>query len=153
MSDEEIHYINDPLINKLTAPENKLYRPNINFITAIQTVFFVFIGIVIISFIIEYIGIEFEFLQNEEEYITYFLYIYVTVQTIVLFLSLKFILIWCVKIYQKYANSETRLRCCYTPSCSEYAILALTKYGALIGTIKTIKRLIKCKPPGGIDYP
>ncbi|MBU5417691.1 membrane protein insertion efficiency factor YidD [Anaerobutyricum soehngenii] len=66
---------------------------------------------------------------------------------------MKYILIWFIRVYQRYAKSETRLRCCYTPSCSEYAILALKKYGLVIGSIKAFKRLLRCGPPGGIDYP
>ncbi|MGI6401706.1 MAG: membrane protein insertion efficiency factor YidD [Thermoguttaceae bacterium] len=62
-------------------------------------------------------------------------------------------MIWFIRVYQRYAKAETRLRCCYTPSCSEYAILALRKYGALIGGFKTVRRLLRCGPPGGIDYP
>lgn len=38
-------------------------------------------------------------------------------------------------------------------SCSQYAILALQKYGLLIGSIKAVRRLLRCGPPGGIDYP
>lgn len=69
-------------------------------------------------------------------------------------LCLRYILIWSVKVYQAYAKAETRIRCCFTPSCSDYAILAIKKYGAVIGGIKTISRLQRCHAPnGGEDYP
>jgi putative membrane protein insertion efficiency factor len=68
-------------------------------------------------------------------------------------LCLRLVLIWLVKVYQHYAKSETRLRCCFEPSCSEYAVLVLKKYGTVVGIIKTIHRLRRCHPPGGIDYP
>ena len=61
--------------------------------------------------------------------------------------------IWCVRLYQRYAKPQVRMRCCMTPSCSEYAILAFKKYGTIIGGIKTIGRLKRCHPPGGVDYP
>lgn len=68
-------------------------------------------------------------------------------------LTLRFTLIWAVKVYQHYAKDEVRLRCFMVPSCSEYAILALRKYGAIVGAIKAWKRLKRCHPPGGVDYP
>lgn len=62
--------------------------------------------------------------------------------------------IWCIKVYQRYAPEQTRLRCVFTPSCSEYAILALNKYGVLRAIPKIISRLKRCHPPnGGIDEP
>ena len=43
--------------------------------------------------------------------------------------------------------------CRYAPSCSEYAIDALQKYGALKGTWMGLKRLLRCQPfcKGGHD--
>jgi hypothetical protein len=66
---------------------------------------------------------------------------------------LRKILIWLITVYQATAKIETRLRCCFEPSCSEYAILAIKKYGVFKGVNKSIKRLKRCHPPGGIDYP
>lgn len=40
--------------------------------------------------------------------------------------------------------------CCrYTPSCSEYAIIAFRKYGPFKGFILTFKRILRCRPKGG----
>ncbi len=62
--------------------------------------------------------------------------------------------IWCIHLYQNKASDKTRLRCVFEPSCSEYMILAIQKYGWLRGVIKGIKRLLRCHPPnGGVDYP
>ena len=49
--------------------------------------------------------------------------------------------IWCVKVYQHYAPEHVRLRCVFEPSCSEYMIMAVEKYGTFIGVTKGIKRL------------
>ncbi|MDO4363209.1 MAG: membrane protein insertion efficiency factor YidD [Clostridia bacterium] len=61
----------------------------------------------------------------------------------------------CIKLYQHYAPEEIRRRCLFKPTCSEYAILAIKKYGLIIGLVKTYNRLFKkCK--GNIyriDYP
>jgi len=44
-------------------------------------------------------------------------------------------------------------RCRFYPSCSEYAVQALNRYGVLRGSWLTIKRLGRCHPlhPGGLD--
>ena len=62
--------------------------------------------------------------------------------------------IWTIHLYQNKAPDKVRLRCVFEPSCSEYAILAIKKYGFVIGSIKTIGRLRRCHAPnGGRDYP
>ncbi len=155
MSEKKIpHYINDPKTNKLTAPENKLYRPEIHFrkavIITISTIFLTLLLSWLITLVLIHQGI-YKIERNGQ--LKIFISIYWKVQTMVLLLTLKHIFIWFIRVYQRYAKSETRLRCCYTPSCSEYAILALKKYGLIFGSIKTVKRLLRCSPPGGIDYP
>ena len=67
--------------------------------------------------------------------------------------SLRSISIFAIRLYQRYADAETRLRCRQTPSCSNYGILAIEKYGAIWGLWKTIQRLKRCRPPGRADYP
>ena len=66
---------------------------------------------------------------------------------------MKRVLIWLVRFYQRYI-SPGRPRCCnYIPTCSQYALEALEKHGALRGGWLTLKRLLRCNPfhPGG--YP
>lgn len=66
----------------------------------------------------------------------------------------KRMLIWCVHLYQNKASDATRLKCVFEPSCSEYMILAVNKYGFFRGVYKGIRRLFRCHPPnGGKDYP
>lgn len=65
----------------------------------------------------------------------------------------RIIAIWMIKVYQRYASAQTRLMCCYIPSCSEYAILAINKYGTFYGSCKALNRIIKCGSYGGEDYP
>ena len=43
-------------------------------------------------------------------------------------------------------------RCRYLPSCSEYALTALDRHGALAGGWLTLKRLVRCHPWGGSGY-
>ncbi len=42
--------------------------------------------------------------------------------------------------------------CRYTPSCSEYALDALARHGALSGTALLARRLFRCQPWGGFGY-
>ncbi len=59
-----------------------------------------------------------------------------------------------VKIYQRYAPDSIRIRCRFEPSCSEYMILAIEKYGFFNGVKKGIHRLKRCNVHGGgYDYP
>lgn len=43
-------------------------------------------------------------------------------------------------------------KCRYTPSCSEYAAIAVKKYGPIKGIFLGAKRLSKCHPGGGHGY-
>ena len=66
----------------------------------------------------------------------------------------KKIIIWMVHLYQNKAPDAVRLRCVFEPSCSEYMILAIEKYGVVRGVWKGIQRLGRCHAPnGGKDYP
>ena len=42
--------------------------------------------------------------------------------------------------------------CRFVPTCSEYAIQAIKKYGPLKGTYLAIKRILRCHPWGGSGY-
>jgi len=42
--------------------------------------------------------------------------------------------------------------CRFVPTCSEYAIQAIKKYGPLKGTYLAIKRILHCHPWGGSGY-
>lgn len=86
--------------------------------------------------------------------------IIVTITAIILysFISLKQTLISWVKLYQYFAPSKIRMKCRFEPSCSQYMILAIEKYGVIKGVLKGIKRLSKCNNRGdgmrgGFDYP
>ena len=66
---------------------------------------------------------------------------------------MKRILIALVKFYRR-ANSPYRPPCCtYTPTCSQYALEAIEKYGALKGGYLAFRRILRCNPfhKGGYD--
>ncbi len=66
---------------------------------------------------------------------------------------LKSIIIFAVQLYQIKAPMSVRERCALVPTCSDYMILAVRKYGALRGLIKGIKRLKRCDGTPGEDWP
>lgn len=77
--------------------------------------------------------------------------VFITVLLVVVFESYgRFLGIKTVECYQHYASKETRRRCLCVPSCSEYAILCLKKYGLIRALHKIRKRLyVTCQ---GSDY-
>lgn len=60
-----------------------------------------------------------------------------------------------IRFYQKRISPLFGARCRFYPTCSEYAILAVKKYGFFKGFFKAVYRILRCNPfsKGGIDYP
>lgn len=65
---------------------------------------------------------------------------------------LKKLALLMVKFYQLSIRPLLPNACRYTPSCSEYATEAITKYGALKGSWMGLKRISRCHPWGGHGY-
>ena len=59
---------------------------------------------------------------------------------------MKKLLIALVRLYQRYISPLRPPTCRFIPTCSQYAIEALNKYGALKGGWLTLKRLLRCHP-------
>ncbi len=69
---------------------------------------------------------------------------------------MKKICIWLLKKYKKYISpifAFFGVHCKFYPSCSEYMIQAIEKYGCIKGVFIGIKRLLRCHPfaKGGYD--
>lgn len=62
---------------------------------------------------------------------------------------MKHILIFIARAWQLGPSAILPPTCRYSPSCSQYAIEAVTKYGALKGGWLAIKRIGRCQPWGG----
>lgn len=58
-----------------------------------------------------------------------------------------------LRFYQKFISPLKPPTCRFYPTCSQYSIQAVEKYGVLRGLWLTVKRLAKCHPfhPGGYD--
>ena len=68
--------------------------------------------------------------------------------------NLKRFCICAVKLYQRFAPEAIRRKCRFEPSCSQYMILSLEKYGLRRGLSKGIGRLKRCNiDNGGFDEP
>ena len=65
---------------------------------------------------------------------------------------MKHILIKLIKLYQKIPGNFHN-SCKFIPTCSNYAIEAISEYGSVKGSFMAIKRILKCNPfsKGGID--
>ena len=57
-----------------------------------------------------------------------------------------------IRLYQKYISPGLPRRCRFSPTCSQYALEALRKYGPLKGLWLALRRLSKCHPWGGSGY-
>jgi putative membrane protein insertion efficiency factor len=66
-----------------------------------------------------------------------------------------FMLVTLVRLYQWLISPLLGRRCRFYPSCSEYFIGAVRKYGAVSGSLRGIWRICRCHPfnPGGYDPP
>jgi putative membrane protein insertion efficiency factor len=58
-----------------------------------------------------------------------------------------------IRLYQKTISKALPPSCRFTPSCSQYAYEAISKYGFLKGGWMGFKRVLRCNPwnPGGYD--
>ncbi len=66
---------------------------------------------------------------------------------------MKKMLIFLIKMYQKYVSPMKRTKCPYIPTCSQYGLEAIEKYGALKGSLLAAWRILRCNPfsSGGYD--
>lgn len=63
------------------------------------------------------------------------------------------IVLGCIRFYQKYISPLKPPTCRFTPTCSNYALQAVEKFGVMKGLILSIWRVLRCNPlnPGGED--
>ena len=58
-----------------------------------------------------------------------------------------------IKVYKKLISPYTARSCRFVPTCSEYAAIAVERYGVWKGLYLAVKRILRCHPwhPGGFD--
>lgn len=62
------------------------------------------------------------------------------------------LLILPIRFYQRYISPMLPPACRFTPTCSQYAVEALQKYGPVKGLYLAIRRILRCHPWGGSGY-
>jgi len=66
---------------------------------------------------------------------------------------MKKIMIAAIKFYQKCISPLKSTKCPYYPTCSQYGLEAIQKFGPLRGCILAVWRILRCNPfsKGGVD--
>lgn len=66
---------------------------------------------------------------------------------------MKRLLLWLINFYQRQISPLKPPSCRYIPTCSEYARIAIIRWGALFGGVMAVKRILRCHPfhAGGYD--
>ncbi len=59
-----------------------------------------------------------------------------------------------IRFYQRFVSPALPRRCKYHPTCSEYAVQAIRRYGVLRGIVLAAWRILRCNPwsHGGVDF-
>ena len=65
---------------------------------------------------------------------------------------MRWLLIQLVILYRATLGQFMGGHCRFQPTCSQYAIDAINKYGAIRGSFRAIKRIVRCHPFGGEGY-
>lgn len=65
---------------------------------------------------------------------------------------LSALLIAPIRFYRSAISPLTPPSCRFTPTCSQYAIEAISKYGPFKGLYLAVRRLLRCHPWGGSGY-
>ncbi len=67
--------------------------------------------------------------------------------------TITYIIIGAIKFYRLFLSPLKPPSCRFVPTCSEYALTAIEKYGVARGSVMAIRRILRCHPfnPGGYD--
>jgi putative membrane protein insertion efficiency factor len=68
--------------------------------------------------------------------------------------ALRTIAVAPARFYQRVISPALPQRCKYHPSCSQYSVTAIRRYGILRGLVLSVWRLLRCNPwsHGGVDF-
>ena len=65
---------------------------------------------------------------------------------------MRHVFILLVRLYRACLSPYLPQACRFTPTCSEYAIESLHAHGAIRGSARAMRRLLRCHPFGGCGY-
>lgn len=132
--------------------ERPLVRPNTSYKKAILCItLFVLANLgatILLYYLFRWLGISSFLPQGIETFYTEHHTAFVIMLALFQFviggiIALKSALIGAIRLYQRYAPERIRRKCLCKPTCSEYAILVLQKYGVIRGIYKIYIRLFK----------
>ncbi len=68
-------------------------------------------------------------------------------------IRVKRVFLFLIDVYRRYISPLKSPCCRYIPTCSEYAMIAIERYGAMRGGWLALKRILRCHPfhEGGYD--
>ena len=68
---------------------------------------------------------------------------------------MKILLKSVIKFWKTFISPLYPASCRFYPTCSDYAIMSIDKYGVIKGSMKAVYRILRCNPlsKGGVDYP
>jgi hypothetical protein len=68
--------------------------------------------------------------------------------------ALRGALVGPIRLYQRVISPALPARCKYHPTCSQYAVEAIRRYGVLRGLVLAAWRVLRCNPwsHGGVDF-
>ena len=66
--------------------------------------------------------------------------------------ALGAVFVFLIRLYQRFVSPLLGPRCRFVPTCSEYTVQAIERYGALRGILKGTLRIMRCHPFGGGGY-
>ena len=141
--------------------EKELIRPPTSILTVFKY-YFVFststLGVTVLAyFFLRYcfpdIAREIQRMVEERPFITLII-VWAIFHVIGFIVVLKPMVIGFVHLYQHYSPEELRRNCLFKPTCSEYMLLAIEKYGLWKGVLKSFGRFRRCHGSTyRIDYP
>jgi len=151
-------------VAEIYVNERQIIRPDTNIKKVLITILLFILATSVVIWFVYYVFTTFSIFEYSSSKLRNFLNMHpvfsiLIISSIVflieLFFCFKYAVIGAIKLYQRYAPEEIRRRCLFMPTCSEYTIMAVSKYGAVIGLFKSYNRLVyRCR--GNIyqiDYP
>lgn len=132
--------------------ERPLVRPNTSYKKAILCItLFVLVNFgatILLYYLFRWFGVSSFLPQVIERFYTEHHTAFVILLALLQFIiggiiALKPALIGAIRLYQRYAPERIRRKCLFKPTCSEYAILVIEKYGVIRGVYKAYIRLFK----------
>jgi putative component of membrane protein insertase Oxa1/YidC/SpoIIIJ protein YidD len=138
-------------VAEIYVNEHRLVRPDTNIKTALISVAIFVFATGMLVWLVHYVlisaGIVADLPSGVQDFYSahrFLSMVIVCALVIVIeaFFCLKYAVIGTIKLYQHYAPEEIRRRCLFMPTCSECAILAVRKYGSIIGLCKSFYRLV-----------